>query len=331
MIESNEISVVVQGPIYGFDEKYDKPITELCCLRIKELLPECELILSTWEGSCVKNIIFDKCIYNKDPGGILMVLDNVERMNNTNRMILSTKNGLKATTKKYVVKMRSDTYIENLSFLEKFGEFPLLDSNSCIRERIISLSATHPTRGSGIIFSLSDWFEFGLREDVIKLWDIDLQPTENIVESNGKKLWKDNQVGESYFWPMFLKNDLLFNKVIAGNTSAIPLNKDNIDLSERALAKYVVLFEGRQLGVNSLKYWDKNYVRKDFARASCYMHFEWEQLYKKYCNQDYRVHIDLCGHLSIFMYMFIMKFLRVKFGGGYRVLKNAMTYLKKNG
>lgn len=322
MINSNEISVIMQGPVYGkkTDNEQDK-ITKICCKRVKELLPDCELILSTWEGTESDDIPFDVIIYNQDPGGIPMILNGINRMNNTNRMLVSTINGIKRAKKKYVLKLRTDMYLESLDFVDKFRLFPVNRENSIVKERIISLSANNPRRGAKIVFSISDWFEFGYRDDILKLWDISLQTIDKIVVKNGKADWADNQVAESYIWPAFLKNDSRYTDYLSKYDGAIPVDDDSIDMYEKSLAENVVLYEGKQLGLNSLKYWNKNYVRRDFARASCYLHYEWEQLYSKYCDKTFVPSHDFKGHWSVFAYIFVFNFLQKKFNRIYQILK----------
>lgn len=322
MISSSEISVIVQGPIYGDANCLDnEKVTKKCCDRVRELLPDAEIILSTWEGSDVTGIDFDKVIFNQDPGGILMLLDGVERLNNTNRMIVSTLNGLKAAQRIYAVKIRTDAYLENTDFLLKFRKFPLRDHKGLVKERIISLSANHPKRGAAILFSVSDWFEFGYTEDLIKLWDAPLQKKEDLVTHGGLPDWKDNLVAESYIWLLFVKKDPFYEERLKGYEGVIPVNQENLELYEKSLAEYAVLYEGKQLGLNSLKYWNKNYVRRDFARASCYMHYEWEKLYTKYCDHQYRPTMDFKGWADVITYRIVFQFLQKKMNKLYVVLR----------
>jgi len=67
VIDSIDISVIMQGPVYGNkNDIEEKQITKRCCIRVKELLPKCELILSTWEDTDTSNIDVDKIIFNKE-------------------------------------------------------------------------------------------------------------------------------------------------------------------------------------------------------------------------------------------------------------------------
>ena len=52
MIDSKDISVIVQGPI-------NKKETPKCLKSIRKFLPEAEIILSTWQGTDISNLDYD--------------------------------------------------------------------------------------------------------------------------------------------------------------------------------------------------------------------------------------------------------------------------------
>lgn len=76
-IKPKDISVVVQGAI-------NKEITPRCLQSIRTLLPNAEIILSTWEGSDVDGLDYDKLVLNKDPGAVKCdVIDNAYNNQNS--------------------------------------------------------------------------------------------------------------------------------------------------------------------------------------------------------------------------------------------------------
>jgi hypothetical protein len=81
-IDSKDISVVVQGPIHTQDN-----LTKRVLESVRTHLPNAELILSTWKGSEVDGLDCDILLLNDDPGAI-------NGLNNVNRQIVSTRNGL---------------------------------------------------------------------------------------------------------------------------------------------------------------------------------------------------------------------------------------------
>ena len=92
MINSNEISVVVQGAI-------DKENTPKCLKSIRKVFPQAEIILSTWEGANVEGLDYDEVIFNKDPGGVKDPFVPTFT-NNLLRQMVSTKSGVKKAGRK---------------------------------------------------------------------------------------------------------------------------------------------------------------------------------------------------------------------------------------
>ena len=64
MIKSTDISIVVQGSVENREE------TIKCLNSIRKILPQAEIILSTWEDSDIVNLDYDKLVLNKDPGAV---------------------------------------------------------------------------------------------------------------------------------------------------------------------------------------------------------------------------------------------------------------------
>ena len=132
-INSKDISVVVQGPIH-------KRRTKKCLQSIRKNLPNAEIILSTWEDSNVDGLDYDILILNKDVGGVLQSkFKSKKQFCNLNRMILSTNEGIKKVDRQYVLKLRTDAYINNTNFLNMFGTFPKrCDKYKLFDERILA-------------------------------------------------------------------------------------------------------------------------------------------------------------------------------------------------
>ncbi len=88
MIADREISVVVSGTVY-------QKMTEQCLNSIKHLMPEAEVIFSTWHGVDTSNPAADRIIFNDDPGNIKVYDHDGEIIaNNFNRQIIATKQGI---------------------------------------------------------------------------------------------------------------------------------------------------------------------------------------------------------------------------------------------
>ncbi len=173
MISSNHISVVVQGPI-----QHQGDLTRRVLESVRTHLPDAELILSTWKGSDVSGLECDVLLLNDDPGS----LGTGRNIDNVNRQIVSTRNGLQKATRQYAVKMRTDTLLTGTGFLDAFDRYPeRRDDFKVFEHKIVipTLYTRNPLHvslysGLSFFFHPSDIFQFGLREDLLLLWDVPL-------------------------------------------------------------------------------------------------------------------------------------------------------------
>lgn len=180
---SDQISVVVQGPISGADERKRRyRLTQLCLEQLRRVLPQAEIILSTWEGAKVDGLYADHIVWNADPGGV--ICDDVYQVrNNVNRQIVSSVGGIRRATRPYCLKIRSDLLLNSDHFLQFWGLFPERDwAYKFTAERMLSCSifarrmAGAPGRQTAMVFHPSDFLYFGFRDDLQLLFDIPLAP-----------------------------------------------------------------------------------------------------------------------------------------------------------
>lgn len=172
-IDTKDISIVVQGAV-------DKENTPRCLKSLRKYLPGAEVILSTWEGTNTDGLDYDIVLYNEDPGGWRDGRTDIP--NNLNRQLVSSKNGIKAASRKYCIKIRSDIIFRSNRFLTYFDKFPKRDPKyQVFQERVIFCSyffkrylgeAQYTVQP--VPFHMSDWFAFGLKEDVLLLFDVPL-------------------------------------------------------------------------------------------------------------------------------------------------------------
>lgn len=320
-IPYKDISVVVQGPIYGSSKDQENmQMTKLCCKSIRANFPGAEIILSTWKGSEVSHIDYDVLVENEDPGSVQMTLNRVKRPNNSNRMILSTNNGISKATRKYCMRMRSDMIIRGDDILKYFAKYNIKSKGQIVEERILTLSAIHPIRGRAV-FSVNDWFYFGLTKDLYNLYNIPLQDNKALkLEANEEyPSWENNIVAEQYVWMTFLKKYSYYNEKI--NISRMhEVNHDAITVYEESIASNLVLLPAWKIKLNSLKLPNKNYVARSFLRMSCYSQSEWEYLYKKYVDKYYKTSWRLKDSIDLVLYR-LMFFTKGNFSWIYMVGK----------
>ena len=151
---------------------------------------------------------------------------------------------------------------------------------------IISTSFTPNPRREPKPFHPSDWFYFGLREDLLRIFEVPLCPepeTSRYFETRIRPRPKmDSWVpalcrytSEQYIWIAFLKNYIEFNF-----DHCFDIGNGNIELSERLFANNVIMLEAHDIAYTSLKH--KN-LRQRFDLSLMYSHQEWFALYARYC------------------------------------------------
>ena len=209
-IDTKDISVVMQGGI-------DLAITPKCVIAAYESFPGAEVILSTWKGAPTSDIVADKIIYNQDPGG----MQCSHAIDNTNRQIVSSRNGVYQATRRYILKIRSDCCVKSPKMLTFWNLYPnrsesyrwfehrvIMPTLYC--KRFLDINSKIPTP-----FHYSDWVQFGLSEDIQKIWDIDtIGPEEfvgtysaqNYMGNKLRGLWTENRyVAETYIFSSGIK------------------------------------------------------------------------------------------------------------------------------
>lgn len=163
-----EVSVVVQGPVSA-------GITDRVLQSVRAHLPGAEIILSTWKGADVQGLDFDLLVANDDPGPVQMT----SGPSNLNRMIWSSREGLRRVTRPYCLKLRTDLMLTSNRILSYFRRFPKFQEEYRIfRERIVISNALtwRTTRWPRGIYHPGDLFGFGHAADLQRLWNVPLHP-----------------------------------------------------------------------------------------------------------------------------------------------------------
>ncbi|MGI4852225.1 MAG: WavE lipopolysaccharide synthesis family protein [Janthinobacterium lividum] len=295
MICDKDISIVVQGPvlgqaIFGMTDN----ITKVVCARLKELFPESELILSTWKGAKTKDICYDKLILSKDPGGVWFDLEDLNFTNNCNRLIVSTQAGIKAATRKYILKVRSDLFVMSKSFLKYFYKFSHYDEPcKFVKNRIIAFSLDTIKGHRTSLFTqqrpyhISDWAYFGYAEDIKDLYDVPLtkEPEfsqyfldrpKHFFDIHPARLWK--MPPEQYITLSFLQKhtDIKFEHMS-------DIAHQNIERSEKLLVNNFLVLDQTQFFLFSLKYAKLQLLFPYLLSKTAIFFHTWLQDYDKYC------------------------------------------------
>jgi hypothetical protein len=299
-IKSEDISIIVQGAI-------NKKETSKCLKSIRKFLPNAEIILSTWEGSDVVGLDYDKLVLSKDPGTVLIEEIKYKKVyNNMNRQLLSTQEGLKKATRKYAMKLRSDLILTNNSFLEYFDKFETrIDDYRLFKHKILIStlfsrfnikSSKHHNR-INIPFHVSDWWFFGLKEDLdtyfinTKLVDepyfteyFNEEKNKNKFTPYGKQKIKFSP--EQYFgYECFARN---FKDIYMEDAS--DYSDELMEKSRKCLVNNFIFLEFEQSGIYLNKYpYSRNEKFSGDQYIGLYNFYRYEKEYQKYCDNEYKI------------------------------------------
>jgi hypothetical protein len=260
---------------------------------LRRLLPEAQIILSTWARSETDGLEYDELILNEDPGAPVQPWDP-RYLFNLNRQIVSTLAGLRRASRRYAMKIRGDMVLLDTSFLQHYLRYPARHPEYAVfRRRLIcpTLYSTNPER-SAEIFKVSDFFAFGETADVLDLWDIPLAPepeTSRYFDLHPERRWHDDPIWnrftpEQYIWIHCLRKHF-------------PISfRDGHDFSEEAIRVAILS------AVNNFVFLEMDQIRLHAPRhhvpkaawSACFTHVEWLALYRAYCDPHYPVPID-CG------------------------------------
>ena len=279
MIQGSEISVVMQGPIdWTHDADSGLGITFALYQNIRKLLPDAEVILSTWTNQKVDDFGFDKIVQSKDPGPQGTWPSFVP--NNINRQIFSTVAGLKAATRKYALKIRTDMVLKGIDFIDAFEDTkplkadkrnifsrPIVTNNLTSRNtsEILKRLPNHP-----LPFHASDHVSFGLREDILTLWDINLQTDEEAYHFLDKSQPNRFRLADlSKLTPeQYVLTSAIAKKVPIDVRHYADMRKEVLDLSEFYFSTHIISVPDRLFPIHFPKYHTDHHFSFEWMRRN---------------------------------------------------------------
>lgn len=301
-IDSRDISVVIQGPVFSnMTPQAPDGITWQVLKALRQHLPQATLILSTWKDQRVEDLDADIILQLDDPGTTNFYKPNAQAenlYNNGNRLIYSTQAGLAQVKTPYTLKIRSDLLLFHPLFSSYFDQFPQVDTAwQVLQRRIIGFpvySLKYETAVDTKLtekiqprpFHVSDWAYFGLTTDLQQLFDcplMDEPATSRWFETRPKPandLWPDR------LWRYSPEQYIVSN--LAQRTLGITLehaSQDDAEIlqaSERFIANNFMILNQQQWGLWSLKlqvYQDE--LAPELLKG-LYSHQVWQQDYHKY-------------------------------------------------
>lgn len=301
-INSKDISVIVQGAI-------DNEETPKCLKSIRECLPDCEIILSTWQNSDTNGLDFDILVLSEDPGSVT-VEESKHQMfcNNINRQLISTQEGLKNAARTYALKLRSDLILTNADFLEYFDKFQSKSKNYNLFKRKILVSdlftrfnmKTNDRKRVKMPFHISDWWQFGLRED-LETYFLDTKPVEEPYFTNYFNLEENKHKDTPYRTHKFKFSPEQYFAYSCFNRNFEDIYmEDASDYSDELMEKFrecivnnFVVLEFKHSGICLNKYpyckYSKNERFLGDPYIGLYNFYRYENEYKKYCDKNYTI------------------------------------------
>ena len=175
-VDGKSLSIVIQGQVTRpSSAPAHQQVTRRNIENIRRILPAAEVVLSTWKGADTEGLSPDLLVLSEDPGAWVR---GCGRTNNVNRQIVSSREGLRASTRRYAVKMRTDCELIHDGFLSLLAqEGPLCSDLRLFQQRIVGCQFffRDPWKSS-MLFHIGDIFQSGLRDDLLDLWDIPLSP-----------------------------------------------------------------------------------------------------------------------------------------------------------
>lgn len=300
-INIKDISVIVQGPI-------NKKETPKCLKSIRKFLPGAEIILSTWNGEDLTGLDYDILVLNDAPEAVLIEKrPNKAIYNNMNRQLLSIQAGLKKANRKYAMKLRSDLILTSDKFLTYFDKFQERISDYHLFERKVLISALFTrynlklwkeTESTNTPFHISDWYMFGLREDLNTYFfntPLVKEPEftnyfkleENKTRKSPYKGMADFKFApEQYFgYECFARN---FNDIYMKDCA--DYNNKLMEQSRKCIVNNFIVLEFKQSGICLNKYYCSKHEKLSGEQyLDLYNFYKYESEYKKYCDSNYKI------------------------------------------
>ena len=276
-VDEENLTFVVQGPSV---ELNGKDLTLRLFSSIREWFPLSRILFSTWKNPNPNYLEFlDKIVINSDPGAEYF-LDYPATLNNVNRQIVSTYQGLKSVETQYAIKVRSDLIFYNRKILKALQIDEIEGRNpkwSFLQRNVLVSNQTsiNPRLCTPIPFHLCDWIHAGQTKDLLEIWSIPLMPSTDFRYFS--KISRPEHVFDPYlsrFHPeVYITKSFVQKYISLDFEHSYDASEENIELSEKIIANNFIIKSNLQLGLKSQKY-NKPYS----VFLKMYTHKDWRKL-----------------------------------------------------
>lgn len=279
MMMSKSISVVIQG-------LYNPSMTPRCVKSIKKYLPDAEVILSLSEQP-VESVFMsgiDSYVVCEKKSLVLPYSSTYgSKLCAVNPQINSTVAGLKAATRPYALKIRTDFALKSADFLKYFDDCPDCDSDFKIFDhKIIDCSyfARHPKR---LAYHPSDIALFGKTDDLLNLFDVPLMRENEFKYTEKDGVQYCRYAPEQHIFINCLRKN---GKKINYDCQLDPVTPENIIETEKYFASNFIFLRYNRFGLIPP---DKFFDFQKNEYDSCITYVEGLKLYQKHVDPSYSV------------------------------------------
>jgi hypothetical protein len=267
-VDASEISVVIQGPVLE-----EASFTLRALKSVRRILPEAELILSTWDGANVENLEYDHLVLSKDPGVIATL---APKAGNLNRLLLSTQAGLAATHRPYCLKLRTDLLLTGKNLAEVFGCYrEFLSEHRVFESRVATWNAVTVSadRDPSRPYHPSDICHFGRTEDLRRLWNVPL------YSIDAERLKDPIYPGQWPVWTWTSEQYLWIHALQKHTGCSLPPHgsEEELKMSQASLLNNFVVLDQENSGLQ----WRGGIFLTRQAWAATLGHAEWRELYRR--------------------------------------------------
>ncbi|WP_092025195.1 WavE lipopolysaccharide synthesis family protein [Marinobacter zhejiangensis] len=306
MTKFDDITVVVQGPVQTFQDREQEPgITEKCLSSVRAYLPGATIILSTWPDQKLDGLDYDELVISEDPGPNIRNYhkDGSPQFYNNNRQIVSTLAGLQHVKTPYAIKLRSDNFLTGNAFVAMQQQFPKRgEPFSFLRERVVvsNVFTRRYAKGFEVAFHLSDFFYYGLTEDLLKIWDLELLP--DLPSSQADSI-RGGPGGfpidcTQMFWLRALNKfypDLSLTGLLDNRPEAI-------EQSNQCYANNLIIGSPADIGLGLCQKFSGNArIARTKGKCAQWHFFEWQDLYRQYCDVAFQPDVTLRQRVRLFL------------------------------
>lgn len=301
------ISIVVQGALW------EGNLAEVAnnCAHWRRLFPDAEIILSIsitdmvdtdalatagivptkqassnpWSRNALHIIddVADAVVLARPAMPLPHLKDN-SGMNHGNLQIAAAQAGLTRASKHRVLRVRNDMIFVDASFIDQYFEICSFPRRSirAFKERVLipSLFTLNPFGDERLPFHYSDWFHFGLTDDVKMYWDVPFIGLADAVHYKVRPHAPHSNEMERRFYTRIGVEQILGSNLARRQYPQATLDYHN-DLRDADLSLLILANEFAVIDLSkSLLFFEKyqKFINSDLGDHICLSHDHWRRL-----------------------------------------------------